>query len=249
MEEYKFNPEYSKMIVDAIVSGYHDYIDHRKDRKEKMKISSAFAWTKGNFIESKIAEECIQHGFTYKKSRAGLTWDYLQFIHGETKILFLIKNAAYFNKDCFSLAKMPTENMTNKTRTYLHELSKINNGLKFPTVKQYVSNQKITEQIELPFFVSSKYVDEELKPFRSYKQFHILTYKLDEAYQIAEIIHYLPNPDDNIAYVVEDLSYLIAGAELTDDEREIIAPEGYEDILEPAAYDIGIQEEEEHRYK
>lgn len=66
------------MIVDAIVDGYRDYVEHRKDRKAKMEISSAFAWTKGNFIESKVAEECVDHGFTYKKSKAGLTWGYLQ---------------------------------------------------------------------------------------------------------------------------------------------------------------------------
>lgn len=50
---------YTLIVRIILQTGYHDYIDHRKDRKEKMKINSAFAWTKGNFIESKIAEECI----------------------------------------------------------------------------------------------------------------------------------------------------------------------------------------------
>ncbi|MCE3198307.1 hypothetical protein [Paenibacillus sonchi] len=50
MNEYKFTAERNQMIVDAIVDGYHDYVEHRKDRKSKMKISSAFAWTKGNYI-------------------------------------------------------------------------------------------------------------------------------------------------------------------------------------------------------
>lgn len=96
MKEYQFSPVHSKMIVDAIVEGYRDYVEHRKDRKKKMKISSAFAWTKGNFIESKIADECVFHGYQYKQSKAGLTWDYLQFINKDRKSLFLIKNAAYF---------------------------------------------------------------------------------------------------------------------------------------------------------
>src|SRR5690606_26230614 len=95
MEQYKFEPAHSKMIVDSVVEGYRDYVEHRKERKQKMKISSAFAWTKGNFIESKVAEECVNHGFKYKQSKAGLTWDYLQFINGDKKSLFLIKNAAY----------------------------------------------------------------------------------------------------------------------------------------------------------
>ncbi|MFD1910563.1 hypothetical protein ACFSQ7_51220 [Paenibacillus rhizoplanae] len=72
MEQYKFSSENNKMIVEAIVEGYRDYIEHRKDRKAKMKISSAFAWTKGNFIESKIAEECVDYGFRYRKSKSRL---------------------------------------------------------------------------------------------------------------------------------------------------------------------------------
>mgnify|MGYP001287866321 FL=1 len=53
MDRYKFDELHSKKIVAAIVEGYRDYIDHRKERHENMIISSAFAWTKGNFIDRK----------------------------------------------------------------------------------------------------------------------------------------------------------------------------------------------------
>ncbi|TVX99129.1 hypothetical protein [Cohnella terricola] len=246
MEQYKFNSEHNKMIVEAIVEGYREYIEHRKDRKVKMKISSAFAWTKGNFIESKVAEECIDYGFKYKKSKAGLTWDYLQFIHGESKILFLIKNAAYFNEKCFSQSKLPA-NKGNKGlhRTYLHELSKINKNLVFSDFHQVIDGETFEKYEQLSFFVSENRVKEELENFQSsYTEFHILTYALDEAYQIAEVKHYLPNPSDNVAYLVEDLSDFIFGAELTDEDREVIAPEMGEEIMDPAAYDIGILDDE-----
>ncbi|MEC0181299.1 hypothetical protein P4H61_07270 [Paenibacillus peoriae] len=249
MDQFKFRSEHNKMIVDAIVDGYRDYIEHRKDRKAKMKISSAFAWTKGNFIESKVAEECVDHGFTYKKSKAGLTWDYLQFIHGDSKILFLIKNAAYFNEKCFSQAKLPTAGYKKGShRTYLHELSKINKKLKLTSTQQYSKEQEETERYEqISFFMPESQVRGELESFKSsYNEFHILTYALDEAYQISEIMHYLPNPDDNIAYLIEDLSSLISGADLTEEDREVIAPEMNEDIMDPAAFDIGILEEEQH---
>lgn len=39
---------------------------------------------------------------------------------------------------------------------------------------------------------------------------------------------------------MEDLSKFILGAELSDEEREIIAPEQGHDILDPAEFDIGI---------
>ncbi|MNO85313.1 hypothetical protein D3C76_766840 [compost metagenome] len=244
MEQYKFISDYNKMIVEAIVDGYRDYIDHRKDRKAKMKISSAFAWTKGNFIESKVAEECVNHGFTYKRSKAGLTWDYLQFIHGDSKVLFLIKNAAYFNENCFSQSNLPTDKKGPR-RTYLHELSKINRDLEFPPSQQVKDEGNYYEQLSLPFFVSDYQVRDELENFKSsYNQFHILTYALDEAYQISEIKHYLPNPSDNIAHLVEDLSNFISGAELTDEDREVVAPDLNDDIMDPAAFDIGILDDE-----
>lgn len=46
-------------------------------------------------------------------------------------------------------------------------------------------------------------------------------------------MHDLPNPDDNIAYRIEDLSKYISGAELTDGERKIIAPEIDSDLIDP----------------
>lgn len=244
MDPYRFNPEHSQMIVDAIVEGYHDYIEHRKDRKAVMKISSAFAWTKGNFIESRIADDAQAHGFTYKKSKAGLTWDYLQFVDQNSKILFMVKNASYFNEEAFSLAPIPGDNKrSGKQRTYLHELSKINNKLDFPAVSPSKKNREQVEQLAL--FVTEEQVKDELENFKSsYQEFHILTYKLDEAYQIAEVIHYLPNPHNNIAYMVEDLSALISGAELTNEDLEVFATESGEEIIDPAAFDIGILEDE-----
>lgn len=95
LEKHKFIQEHYTMIVKAIIAGYSEYIEHRRDRKDKMIISSAFAWTKGSFIESEIAKTCTDIGFTYIRSKAGPTWQYLQFVDNETKSLFLIKNANY----------------------------------------------------------------------------------------------------------------------------------------------------------
>lgn len=235
------------MIVDAVVEGYHEYVEHRKDRNEKMIISSAFAWTKGNFIESKIAEECIHHGFHYKKSKAGMTWDYLQFIDGNKQSIFLIKNAAYFNEDSFSQAKLPTTgNRKGSKRTYLHELSKINSKIDFPISTQ-LSLDIFNEQTEqLTFYIPELLIKDDLQQLQStYSEFHILTYSLDEAYQVSEIKHYLPNPNDNIAYLIEDLSEFISGAELTDEEREVIAPVLDDELIDASEFDLGILTDDE----
>ncbi|GAA0435790.1 hypothetical protein GCM10008983_10550 [Lentibacillus halophilus] len=244
MRQYEFNTNESEIIVNAIVEGYRDYIEHRKDRRQKMKISSAFAWTKGNFIENKIAEISSNINLSYKMSKAGLTWDYLQFIHNDTKKLFLIKNAAYFNQNNFSHAVLPNKNKGQR-RTYLHELSKINKSLNFPNTTSWYENPfERNEQLSL--FIPKNQIEDELDQIKSsYNEFHILTYKIDDAYQISEIMHYLPNPEDNTAYPIENLSKHITGSELTDEERYIVAPEQDSDIIDPAAFDIGIFDDEE----
>ena len=108
VDRYKFESVHSKKIVNAIVEGYREYIEHRRDRHEKMIISSAFAWTKGNFIESKIAEISGNLILSYRKAKAGLAWDK------------------------FSQAILPSKGSNGHRRTYLHELSKINQKLEFP---------------------------------------------------------------------------------------------------------------------
>lgn len=245
MDRYKFNNQDSQIIVNAIVEGYRDYIEHRKERNREMIISSAFAWTKGNFIEDRIAKSGSELNVTYHKAKAGLTWEYLQFSQNETKKLFLIKNAAYFNEKGFSQAVLPNKNQSAH-RTYLHELSKINSKLEFPNNEQnlFVSG----EPVQLSLSIVENQIKEGLEQIQSsYNEFHILTYELDEAYQISKVMHYLPNPTDNIAYKIEDLSNYISGAELSDEEREIIAPEQGHDILDPADFDIGIFKEEEKK--
>lgn len=242
MEKFKFSSEDNQIIINAIIEGYRDYIEHRQERNQEMIISSAFAWTKGNFIESRIAQEKDSLNITYKKAKAGLTWDYLQFVQQDTNKLFLIKNAAYFDANCFSQAILATKNKGAR-RTYLHELSKINLKIFSENNEQSFS---VADNKQLAFLVLEDQVKEELEEVQSsFDEFHILTYAIDEAYQISEIIHYLPNPINNIAYKVEDLSNYISGAELSDEEREVIAPEYKHDILDPAAFDIGIYVDDE----
>lgn len=65
MDQYKFSPEHNQMIVDAIVDGYRDYIEHRKNRK------SAFAWTKGNFIESNLLKSVLLTALHTKSPKQG----------------------------------------------------------------------------------------------------------------------------------------------------------------------------------
>lgn len=245
LEHYQFSQEHNEMIVKAMVDGYQEYVDLRLDLSKKMAISSAFAWTKENFIESEVAKVWKANGFTVKRSKAGPTWDYLQFINNETNSLFLIKNASYFNQPGLANSRLPIPGGSERSsRTYLQELAKINKGIEFRTLYEPDENDDLNQgNLTLSYAVEAE-VNEQLALFRSeYDSFHILTYQLDRTQQIDQIMHYLPNPANNMVYLLEDLTDYLTGNELTEEERTILAPD-HESVFEPGIYDLDILEED-----
>lgn len=240
LEHYQFSQEHNEMIVNAIVSGYQKYVDLRCELDKKMAISFAFAWTKENFIESEVADVCAKNGFTVKLSKAGPSWDYLQFLNDETKSLFLIKNAGYFNQPGFSNSRiLIPESSQGNSLTYLQELAKMNQGIDFSTKYQLEESYDL-DQGNLTLTYTETQKSEQLPLLRSeYDSFHILTYQLDRAHQIKQIMHYLPDPVDNVGYLLKDLSNYITGNELTREERIVLASGEPEEYFEPKVFDLG----------
>ena len=46
----------AQQLVDGLMGGYKDYLAERKQKQQSLTISGAFAWTRSNFIDSKISE-------------------------------------------------------------------------------------------------------------------------------------------------------------------------------------------------
>ena len=244
LKHYQFSQKHSEMIVKAMVEGYQKYVDLRLALSKKMMISSAFAWTKENFIESEVAEASMRHGFTIKRSKAGPTWDYLQFSNAKNKSLFLIKNANYFNQPGFVNSKMSVPiRSRGDSPTYLQELAKINQGIEFSAIHKPNQENDFNQSNLMLSNAQESQINEQLELFRSeYDSFHILTYQLDSAQQMHQVMHYLPNPIKSIAYLIEDLSYYISGSELTEQEQKMLAPDPAEEYFEPEIFDLGTIE-------
>lgn len=226
LDLYKLKPHYARMIVDAIVDGYRDYIEIRKKYRSLMAISSGFAWTKSNFIEHKVVERCQSLGFRYKKARAGLTWDYLQFIHEQDRMMFVIKDAAYFLPAGSAQSRLPNPIMqASSQRTYLNDLARLNQHILFPDEArepEFVFDEELT-QGAFDFGLGQDFGAVPEDVYMAVNEFHILTYALDSRHQMSEIIHYMPSPSDHRTYEIEDLSSLIQGAELSEEERKVFA--------------------------
>ncbi|MED3652773.1 hypothetical protein [Heyndrickxia sporothermodurans] len=219
MEQYKFGQAVNQGIVNGILKGYKRYTSERADKYESMKISDAYAWVKGNHIDDQTANECSELGIEYRKAKAGYTWGYLQFSCQEDRSMFIIKNAKYFNPENVPSGKGIKGNKkinNNNNEHYLKKLAKINEKVQFPE-----SESLFTIDNEYKDYILSIFDDNVLKALENndvsnlqqmYEKFYIVTYEIDEAHMISSIKVWMPNPINDKAVLVDDLSSLIGNS-------------------------------------
>lgn len=172
MNDYKFDKELNLRLVKGIESGYSDYAEVRKEKRNELHVSGAYAWVKGNHIEDRVARELEGIGIGFKKEKAGYTWEYLSFSESEKKHLILIKNANIIK----GKSTNPELDISN-SENYLVEKSKINTEINFDEVRG--SKQGILQFPDLEIHPKSTEIEdvEELK--KQYTHFYILTYTVD----------------------------------------------------------------------
>lgn len=208
MTNFQLPKTMSESIVDGIIYGYKDYVNVRREKAGELKVHGAYAWVKGNHIDHHVAVECEKHGVTCRLAKAGLTWQYLQFQHDEDKILFIIKNARYFDPNAVDKGKDVKGNTRKRKATYITNLVDINSSIKFPKESDSITQSTQLQLFEYPQFVS--FDEEDTKELnKEYDRFYIVTYSIDPGFQINSIKVWMPNPVNNKAYSVEDLSQYI----------------------------------------
>lgn len=253
MQEYTFNLEVNQVIVDGVLNGYKSYIHERNEKQRTMLISDAYAWVKGNHIDDQTARECESVGIEYKKAKAGYTWGYLQFADPENKSMFIVKNARYFNEENFPGGKGVNGKKKRKTNdeNYLKKLSRINRDINFPEDSDLFTGEEGSVEILSIFDDNTLKALEDTdvsKLQKEYDKFYIVTYDIDEAFMISQILVWMPNPNDEKAYLVDDLTELINNSSVDFDDVDITVLENDEleyDYDSPAAVDFDIYHEEE----
>ncbi|MFD1850061.1 hypothetical protein ACFSC5_08375, partial [Oceanobacillus bengalensis] len=180
MKEFKLAEALNQRIVDGLMEGYREYLEVRREKSRNMKVSGAYAWVKGNHIDDQVAKTCLSYGVESKLAKAGLTWQYLQFQHQDEKILFIVKNARYFNREQVNKGKDAKGNTRNAKLSYMEDLMKINSGIDFNHLK--TDNSFDTVQLELleENFLSEEDNIEIAKIESDYDVFYIVTYEIDE---------------------------------------------------------------------
>ncbi|WP_297992586.1 DUF5986 family protein [uncultured Anoxybacillus sp.] len=222
MKEYALSRGLNQKIVDGIFEGYRDYLEVRREKAKSLKVSVAYAWVKGNHIDHHVAIACEPYGVESKVAKAGLTWQYLQFKNDSEAMLFIVKNARYFNPEQVDRGKDALGRTRNKKISYMEELMQINSEIDF---KQVSLEHGHSTQLELELIEDSylnEDVNKEIAKLKSkYKRFYIVTYKIDESQQIEQIGLWMPNPVNNKAYLIEDLTKYINGTHAISIDNEL----------------------------
>ncbi|MFX0560731.1 hypothetical protein TEPIDINF_002165 [Tepidibacillus infernus] len=229
MKEYQLGKQVSQRIVDGILQGYKNYIQERIEKSQQMKISSAYAWVKGNHIDDQTAIKCEEIGIKFNKARAGYTWGYLQFIDENESSMYIIRNSRYFDEENFSKGRKVTgeRNRDQENENYLKKLSKINQNIQFPTEPTLFMDETDVHKSMTLFddAVMKSLLDSDVaKLQQEFNKFYIITYEIDQANMIASIKVWLPNPENDKAYLVEDLTDLIntSSIDLTDLDTSVL---------------------------
>jgi hypothetical protein len=254
MKQFHLPTELNISIVDGIIEGYKDYLSVRKEKARELKVHGAYAWVKGNHIDHHVAVECEKHGVTGRLSKAGLTWQYLQFQMKEDKVLFLVKNARYFDPNAVDKGK-DVKGRTRSTKTsYMANLTNINSSINFPEVANLsLQGQSTQLQLELLEDVQVVQIDsnDTLEISKQYNRFNIVTYEIDSEFLISEIKLWMPNPVNNKAYLVENLTEYINTKpshiiEMENDTREILQSSAEIEVgYDATAYEIALDDAEE----
>ncbi|BDR57821.1 hypothetical protein [Xylocopilactobacillus apicola] len=197
MKDFELSEEINQAIVDGIQKGYLNYLEERGEKKEKMAVSGAYAWTKGNHIDDQVAKVAEKNDIDFYITKAGNSWEYLQFNlnSGTDKYLLIIKNSVFKKQG-------PPKNFKNTN--YLMQLAEINHSLFKDDEGSFINTPKKVK-LELGSAEVKEILDD--IPLKRYSRFYIITYTIDKNKLIQSIKLTIPN-NENGKLILKEIADL-----------------------------------------
>lgn len=240
----------SQTLVDGTLNGYKTYAAERKQKQGELEVSSSFAWTRGNFIDSKVkvAIDSVED-VSFVHDKAGYAWEYLQFIYDREghKALLIFKNArAITNNFDGKPANADHEN-------YLYKLALINRPLK--DAGQLVG-ESTDQQLQLELNLDAPQLDRQNfeQVSKTYDRFYIVTYEIDDATKmIKKIALTMPDAQSMTLVEVQDLTSFIATSPFQIDPSELdpikneIVPDSHYNDADTFGYEIGTETQQQEK--
>lgn len=207
MDQLKLENKISKALVDGTLKGYLQYLNERKEKKESMSVSGAYAWTKGNHIDDQVSKIGQSYNLQFTIEKAGYTWEYLQFTVSEAdeNYMIIVKNSKRVHKSFEDQQKRVNE------KNYLVNLADINIDVFKHSQKNFLAQpEQIQLELNDPDEVKAVIEGQQLNVTQKYSRFYIVTYEIDEETKFIESIQLtMPNRQTMSLELIEDLSYLI----------------------------------------
>ena len=254
MGRFDLPDQLSKLVVDGILKGYKEYLSVRRRAQQELKVSAAYAWVKGNHIDSSVDETCskydaIESSIESTVEKAGYTWEYIQFIlkDSQEKYLVIVKNGRGIAKTFNGRTKKVNQ------ENYLYEYAGINNPLvEEKSLKTKDSDRVIQLELSLTE-IEAIQTKVSLQAPEGYNRFYVVTYEFaPDSKMISKIALTLPNQQEMILVEVADLTPLIEKSEfsISEDELEIVksdkVPESiYADGDQLFGYGVAAEEHED----
>ncbi|WP_195958042.1 hypothetical protein [Enterococcus gallinarum] len=235
MENVVLNAEEAQLVVDGLLLGYKEYLDIRKEMKEKLKVSAGFAFTKGNFIDDGVARKTVNFADN-KLEKAGESWEYLEFsFGGEKPSLFIVKND-------HRLQQTFSKDKKKKTSQYLADYATINKPILNLVRKGQKKVPNISIQLELP--LEEPLISKE--ELSKYENFYIVVYKANAAKVIESVLLVLPDNETKELHLVQNLTpYLQTTSIIIEDEEYSAVVGEKEEVGDLDVYDYTIPKEGE----
>lgn len=238
----------SQTLVDGTLNGYKAYAAERKQKQAELEVSSSFAWTRGNFIDSKVkvAIDSVED-VSFVHDKAGYAWEYLQFIYDREghKALLIFKNA-----------RAITHNFDGQPgsadhENYLYKLALINRPLK--NAGQLVGESTDQQlQLELNLDVPQLSGQDFVQVSQNFDRFYIVTYEIDDATKmIKKIALTMPDAQTMTLIEVQDLTSFIATSPFQIDPSELdsimseAVPDSHYNDAGTFGYEIGTETQQQ----
>lgn len=226
--EFELSEKLSQLIVDGILKGYKEYLEVRRRADKELKVSAAYAWVKGNHIDSSVDETCskfdeIESSIESSIEKAGYTWEYIQFVlkDSQEKYLVIVKNTRGLSKTFNGKA-----NQVNP-ENYLYEYAGINNSIiEDNALQTFATNRAVQLELSIPELKAIQ-KNVALKAPEGYNRFYVVTYEFEpQSKMISKIALTLPNQKEMSLMEVADLTPLIQNSEYTISEEELEIVQG-----------------------
>ena len=204
MEQNIFTPEQSLKIVDTVLSGHNDYLNLRIDMKNKMAVSTGFAWTKANFIDDAFSKGKESGTLDFiqgvELAKAGESWEYLEFqsSDGLGKSLLIVKNLVRL-KQAFE------KRSSRKQSQYLLDYAEKSKNY----IKQNIGKiEGFVEQISFDFAPNEAKRSAEIQE-DEFDNFFVIAYSTDANKQINEIQIVVLDAESQTVIPVQNLTDFI----------------------------------------